>query len=402
MKELQAAHNAYDARIKATEAIAEAAEAAVGRVRELGRKVEAIEDDEREGPFVRWCKEAVGQLQVSVDGMKGVRQRVSALDGMVERLGEDVDKVRDESGAVKGVLRRLEVLEGERGEERRMVRELEREVEMLRGIQMRADSRQQGDEDEEMVKETYDEAPVDDNPLAVFYGIETQSPARHQESPARPQDRERTSTAAYQQGRSPSRLAESPTRRQASPPRRQDPTRTSTATRHQNCSPSRLANSAQRRYDDLLPPDENIVLPEDDSFDRLEAAPDAEYGWENTQQFKNMQKELETLRAMCRAQESESSNETAGTTQRRQETQLVRRENDVGFSDATTEPEAEYNGEGSLFHQSVPQGPVHALRSVLNLMFSCVHIIESSPALTYSCLPRHQIKLRHCQLDANS
>lgn len=365
MKKLQAAHDAYDARIKATEAVAEAAEAAVSTVKDLKRKVAAIEEDEREGPFVRWAKEAVGQLQISVDGMKGVRQKISALDGVVERLGEDVEKVRDEGGVVKNGLRRLEMLEGERREEGRMIRELKREVTKLKeGGQRRGDIGQLEGEDEEMAEETYDKVPVDENPLAVFYGIETQSPARRQESPARHQDRERSSTVTYQQGHSPSRLVESPTRRQASPLRRQDPTRTDTAISHQNRSPSRLASSAQRRYDDLLPPDEDVVQPDDDSFKLLQAAPDIEYGWENTQQFKNMQKELEALRAMCRSQETKSGNETADTTQRPQETQLVRKENNIGFSDATTEAEAEHNGEGSRFHQGVPQGSVDVLRSV--------------------------------------
>ncbi|KAL1657166.1 hypothetical protein SLS61_000208 [Didymella pomorum] len=367
MKKLQAAHDAYDARIKATEAVAEAAEAAVSTVKDLKRKVAAIEEDEREGPFVRWAKEAVGQLQISVDGMKGVRQKISALDGVVERMGEDVEKVRDEGGVVKNGLRRLEMLEGERREEGRMIRELKREVTKLKeGGQRRGDIGQLEGEDEEMAEETYDKVPVDENPLAVFYGIETQSPARRQESPARHQDRERGSTVTYQQGHSPSRLAESPTRRQASPLRRQDPTRTDTAISHQNRSPSRLASSAQRRYDDLLPPDEDVVQPGDDSFKLLQAAPDIEYGWENTQQFKNMQKELEALRAMCRSQETKSGNETADTTQRPQETQLVRKENNIGFSDATTEAEAEHNGEGSRFHQGVPQGSVDVLRR--NLM----------------------------------
>lgn len=363
MKELQAVHDAYDARIKATEAVAEAAEAAVSRVRELGRKVEAIEADEREGPFVRWCKEAIGQLQISVDGMKGVRQRVSAFDAKMERLEEDVGKVRDEGGVVKNVLRRLEVLEGERREEGSRYAELEKEVKKLRDVShRREDSVRREGEGEEMVEETYDEALVDDNPLAVFYGIETQSPARREESPTRRRHRECTSTATHQQVRSPSRLVESPTRRQVSSVRCQDPSRASTAIRHQIRSPSRPADSAQRRYDDLQPTDEDMVRPEDDSFRLLESEPEVEYGWENTQQFKNMQKELEALRAMCRTQEPKSSNETADTTQHPQETQLVRRENNIEFSDAITETEIEYNGASSRFCKGAPQDPVDALR----------------------------------------
>lgn len=329
MKSLQSAHDAYDARIAATEAVAEAAEAAISKVKMLERKVEALEADEREGPFVAWVKEAVGQLQGAVEGLKGVRGKVSKVEREVERLGEDLDAVRDESEVLKGVVRRLEVLEGERRDEGRRVKELERSVQRLRN-----DARGRGD-GEEVVEKTYDEGQADDNPLAVFYGIDAQSPARRQESPSR---------------------------RQASPLRRHDHGRANTTIRHQDRSPSRLTESPQRRHGDLQPPDEDIVRPEDDSFDLMEAAPEIEYGWENTQQFKDMQKELAVLRAMCRVQEPKSSNETADATQRPQETLIVGRENNIDFSDATTETEAEYNDNANRSHMGVTRGSVGALR----------------------------------------
>jgi hypothetical protein len=334
MKELQAAHSAYDARISATEAVAEAAEAAVSKVRDLQRKVDALEADERESPFVSWVKEAVGQLQISVDGMKGLRQRVSALDGKMERLGEDVETVRDEGGVVKGVMRRLEGLEGERMEDGRRFRELEEEVQKLRdGHHRRGDRQRLGDRHEEVVEETYDEARTDDNPLAVFYGIDTQSPVRRQESSHR---------------------------RQASPSRRQDHGHYSASTPLQGRSASRLV-PPQRHYDDIQPSDEDIARPEDNSLNLLEAAPEIEYGWENTQQFKDMQKELATLREMCRTQEPKNSNETADTTQHPQDTLIVDRETNVGFSDATTETEADPN-DANRFHRGAPRGSVGALR----------------------------------------
>ncbi|KAJ4383006.1 hypothetical protein N0V86_002233 [Didymella sp. IMI 355093] len=334
MKELQAVHSAYDARISATEAVAEAAEAAVSKVRDLQRKVDALEADERESPFVSWVKEAVGQLQISVDGMKGLRQRVSALDGRMERLGEDVETVRDQAGVVKGVTRRLEGLEGERKEDGRRLRELEEEVRKLRDGDHRRDYRQRlEDAHKEVVEETYDEAQTDDNPLAVFYGIDTQSPVRRQESLHR---------------------------RQASSSRRQDRGHYSALTPHQGRSASRL-ESPQRRYDDTQPPDEDIARPKDDIFNLLEAVPEIEYGWENTQQFKDMQKELATLREMCRTQDPKNSNETADTTQCPQDTLIVGRETNVGFSEATTETEADPNDAGR-FYQGAPRGSVGAWR----------------------------------------
>lgn len=325
MKALQSAHDAYDARIAATEAIAEAAETAVCKVRSLERKVDAFEADEREGPFVVWCKEAVTTLQGSVEGMKGLRQKVSALDGKMERLGEDVERIRDEGGVVKGVVRRLEVLEGERREEERRVRELEREVLRLRNEgRQRGNSRLPEDEHGGVIEETYDEVQADDNPLTVFYGINTQSPVRRQ-------DHEHISTDARRQYQSPGKL---------------------------NASFQRLPG----RTDNVQPPDADIVRPEDDSFDLLEAAPGARYGWENTQQFKNMQNELFALRAMCRTQESKSGSDTADATQRPQEPQITGRANNINFSDATTEAEADFiNNSGSL-HHGKSRGSVGALR----------------------------------------
>lgn len=73
-----------------------------------------------------------------------------------------------------------------------------------------------------------------------------------------------------------------------------------------------------------------------------------------------MQKELEALRAMCRTQDPKGSNESADTTQRAQETQVVAREKNIDFSDATTETEADFND--GRFHQGAPRDPVGTLR----------------------------------------
>lgn len=303
MKELQAQHEAYDARIQATESVAEAAEAAVHKVKQMETKIAAFEADEADRPFDAWAKEAIGQLQVFVDGQKGVRQKLSGLEMKVGKLGEDVERVRDEDGLLRSVVRRLKVLEDDRREEERKVRELQREVERLR-----TSGHRQEKVHDEVHEETYDEVQADDNPLAVFYGIDTQSPSRRQ-------DHGRKSNDRYQEDGLARRLTESPQQQRG-------------------------------LVSDLQPPNEGTVRLEEDGFDLLEAAPDIDYGWENTQQFKDMQKELAALRAMCRTQEPKDSNETAHATQRPHETIIVPRNNNIDFSDATTEAEAEYNDAG--------------------------------------------------------
>src|SRR5690242_17964996 len=181
MKELQAQLAAYESRITATEAIAEAAEAAIHQVKQLDLKVKAIEEEEKDRPFDEWAKEAVGQLQIAVDGLKGVRGKISGLERKVDGLEEDVEGVKSEGALLRSVATRLEVLEGERKDEA-----------MGTEQQTTAGPRQ---------KDGYDEMLADDNPLSVFYGIDTQSPAQVQEPPSRQQ-------------KLPSRRHESPVRDQ--------------------------------------------------------------------------------------------------------------------------------------------------------------------------------------------
>lgn len=324
MKELQAQHDAYETRIAATEAVAEAAEAAVHQVKQLGAKVKAIEEDEKDRPFDGWVKEAVGQLQVAVDGLKGVRGRISGLERKVEGLGEEIEGVRGDGALLRSVVRRLEVLESERRDE-------------VRAIERRDTAGRRQQDAQECA---YDEPVVDENPLAVFYGIDTQSPARRQESPSRRDQ----SLVRYEE------------------PSLRHNDHHNTAYR-QNHPARKSSQSPQRRLRDLQPRDEDTPLPTEDVFDPLESAPETNYGWENTQQFKDMQRELAELRAMCRTQERKHGNDTADATQRPQETLIVHRDNNMAFSDATTEAEAELNDAGlGRFRMGVSQGQVDMLR----------------------------------------
>lgn len=91
---------------------------------------------------------------------------------------------------------------------------------------------------------------------------------------------------------------------------------------------------------DLQPPDGESLHRDEGGFEPLESQAQVNGGWENTQQYRDMQRELVALRAMCPSQEVRSSSDTVAT-QRPQEMVLVSTKNNVDFSDATTEPEAD-------------------------------------------------------------
>lgn len=293
MKELRAQHNAYDARIQATESVAEAAEAAVHKVKQMEAKIAAMEADDRDRPFDAWAKEAISQFQIFVDGHKGVRQKLSGLEQKMGSLSEDAEDLRDAGVLLKNVVRRLEVLEHEKEEEGKKLKTMEQEVERLRSTGQRQDS---GGE-------------PDDNPFHVFYDIDTQ-PLERQDHTVRDDQRHREDSRS-------GRLTRSPEQR-----------------------PRHRGNETLPARGNLQPP-EDTLRPEEQSINLPEAAPEAEYGWENTQQFKDMQAELAALRAMCRTQDPKSSGLSVDTTQRLQDTIVLPRENIPEFSDATTETEAD-------------------------------------------------------------
>jgi hypothetical protein len=211
-----------------------------------------------------------------------------------------VDSVRDANEKLKSLMRRLEVLEDKRQEENKKAIALEAEFVRLRASGSRQES-------------MYDEVQPDDNPLQAFYGIDAQ--------PSSMRSNHGLCNNEVEQDESRSRrLTGSPGQRHVS-----------------------RSNEPLIGHGDLRLPDEDSVQPEENKFGPLEAAPEIEYGWENTQQFKDMQKELAALRAMCRTQEPKSSGQQAEATQRPHQTIILPRENVVAFSDATTETEAEDN-----------------------------------------------------------
>lgn len=326
MKELQTQHDDFSTRIQATEAVAVAAEAAIRQLNQMDKKIAAIEADERDRPLDAWTKESIGQLQVSVDSLKGVRQKLSGLETKVEKIGDDIESARYDSDLLKNVIKSLDVLESERREDLEKVTRLEEELEKLK-----TEDRQQRGNHENVPEETYTEVQEDDNPLAVFYGIDSQPPLSRQQSLTRCQ-------------KSPARQHVSPNKNPESPMSLRNHTYDDRSTRENDFPEQGPAESPRHRHGfpgDLQPPDKEPLREKRDDFDRSETSHDADHAWENTQLYRDMQQELAALRAMCQSQEPRSSNDTAEATQRLQETVIVSRNDDVCFSDATTEPEVE-------------------------------------------------------------
>ncbi|KZM18581.1 uncharacterized protein EKO05_0002355 [Ascochyta rabiei] len=297
VKELQAQNDAYNARIAATESVSKAAEAAVSKVKQIETRIAAIEADDQDRPFDAYTKEAISQIQIFVDSHKGVRQKLSGLEQNVITLSGDVEDVRDVRGLLSNVVRRLDVLEDGRREEKREIRELEKEVEKWRSASRHHES------------VVYEVEPH--NPMQVFYGVGTQPRSGRQSLELSGNERHEGDCRSE-------RFAQSPEQRDG-----------------------HRANDTLPEHSGLQPPHADVVRPEEGSFNLPEAAPETHLSWENTQQFKDMQAELAALRAMCRTQEPKSSGQTADATQRPQETIIMPKEHDPGFSDATTATEAD-------------------------------------------------------------
>jgi predicted RNase H-like nuclease (RuvC/YqgF family) len=134
MKELQSQHEAYDTRIKATEAIAETAEAATHRIRHMETKLAAIESDDKDRPFDKWAENAITQLKLFADNNLNVRQKLNSLEGRFCEAVDDLDKVSGVSKDVASLLRRLDDLEKERKEDKNQLMLMGREIASFRAM----------------------------------------------------------------------------------------------------------------------------------------------------------------------------------------------------------------------------------------------------------------------------
>ncbi|KAL1795142.1 hypothetical protein ACET3X_006958 [Alternaria dauci] len=135
MRKLQRQHEEYDARIRTTEHVAEAAEAATSRVRHLEQKLAAIEAEDDDKAFEKWAVGEMKRLGIFVDTNKHVRQKQIELDNVMSHATEDLDKLRQVPRDLQNVLLRLDVLEAGRTEDTRRIRSLEKEVTHLRAVQ---------------------------------------------------------------------------------------------------------------------------------------------------------------------------------------------------------------------------------------------------------------------------
>ena len=131
MRALQKQHEDYNTRIQATEAIAEAAEAATARIRHLEQKLAAIEAEDEDKAFEKWASGELARLGVFVDANKSVRQKQIELDTELLRIAEDMDGLKPVTGDHEGVMRRLELLERGRKEDAEKIQRLVGEVERL-------------------------------------------------------------------------------------------------------------------------------------------------------------------------------------------------------------------------------------------------------------------------------
>ncbi|KAI4926024.1 uncharacterized protein J4E92_006761 [Alternaria infectoria] len=132
MRTLQKHHEEYEARIRSTEHVAEAAEAATSRVRHLEQQLAAIEAEDDDKAFEKWAAGEMTRLGIFVDTNKHVRQKQIELDSVVSHAVDDLDKLKHVPRELKGVLRRLDLLEAGRNQDARRIKSLEEEVTRLK------------------------------------------------------------------------------------------------------------------------------------------------------------------------------------------------------------------------------------------------------------------------------
>jgi len=131
MRTLQKHHGEYEARIRSTEHVAEAAEAATSRVRHLEQQLAAIEAEDDDKAFEKWAAGEMTRLGIFVDTNKHVRQKQIELDNVVSHAVDDLDKLKHVPRELKGVLRRLDLLEAGRNQDAHRIKSLEQEVTRL-------------------------------------------------------------------------------------------------------------------------------------------------------------------------------------------------------------------------------------------------------------------------------
>ncbi|KAL5121247.1 hypothetical protein ACEQ8H_000715 [Pleosporales sp. CAS-2024a] len=132
MRELEDHHRAYNNRIKATEVIAEAAEAAITRIRRVEQQVAAIESDDRDRPFDKWVEGEVATFKVFAEKNKTVRQKQIELEGKISSLEDSVDKAKDVAMDLEILMERISRMDNERIKDSALISKLQGEVAELK------------------------------------------------------------------------------------------------------------------------------------------------------------------------------------------------------------------------------------------------------------------------------
>jgi hypothetical protein len=129
MREVEEQNHAYDIRIQAIEAVAEAAEAATSRIRHIEQQIVAIESDEQDRPFDKWAEQEITNFKGFVEKNKTVRQKQIELDKKVSALEDRIP--RD----IKILLYRIGRLETDRINDASQIRRLEKDLIGLTNMQ---------------------------------------------------------------------------------------------------------------------------------------------------------------------------------------------------------------------------------------------------------------------------
>lgn len=128
MKELEEQHRDYDARIQATETIAEAAEAATSRVRRIEQQVAAIESDEQDRPFDKWAEGEISEFKSFIEKNKNVRQKMIELGDRLSRVEDPVEKANDTSHELSVLRNEIATMKRDRVSDANRIRSLESDL----------------------------------------------------------------------------------------------------------------------------------------------------------------------------------------------------------------------------------------------------------------------------------
>ncbi|KAF2187761.1 hypothetical protein K469DRAFT_748968 [Zopfia rhizophila CBS 207.26] len=160
LKDLEATHESYDARIKATEAISEGMKAIVKNMRQMAMRITAIEEDNKD--VKDWIKRLDGERQARMreDGEKvkkvqqwvteletqhksieakvqqaslshrSIMEKIEMIESIIQKQGKSAEKLakKNDPNHVKVLMLRLDAMDSRRNEELRKAQALQDRV----------------------------------------------------------------------------------------------------------------------------------------------------------------------------------------------------------------------------------------------------------------------------------